>query len=228
MVYPWEIPIAYPDIRSGGYLHEPSIRNYEVWLDWWAHQLDTPHWWAELTTILMWRTQKRLAWKIHASFLILVVRCEALPGQDYNMPLPPNVLPEIGFFLTIHLIKMSDGSPCCWPQLMPRCCGIGLRKLGHQPSQIIALWQWVLWSWCSMLVWPHIYIVIADIAYVMWNYIIMTIHISIWYNISLIHETIMIKYHYATIIMFLIGYHIILYFTSWVLLWNNIIGFLLT
>ena len=42
----------------------------------------------------------------------------------------------------------------------------------------------------------------------MQNYINMTIHILIRYNISLIHEMIMIKYHYAIIIVFLIGYHI--------------------
>ena len=52
----------------------------------------------------------------------------------------------------------------------------------------------------------------------MQNYIIMTIHILIQYNILLIHETIMIKYRDAIVIVFLIGYHIFLYFTSWVLL----------
>ena len=92
-VHPWEIPTAYPDIRSGrGYHPEPSIRNYEVWLDWWAHQLDMPHWWMELTAIPNVENPKRLAQNIHASFLILVVRCEALPGQDYTMPTAPKCL----------------------------------------------------------------------------------------------------------------------------------------
>ena len=78
------------------------------------------------------------------------------------------------------------------------------------------------------VVWPCIYIIVADIAYVMQNYIIMTIHILTQYNISLIHEMIMIKYCDAIVIVFLIGYHIFLYFTSWVLLWNDIIGCLFT
>ena len=52
MVCPWEIPTAYPDIGSGmGYLPEPSISNYKMWLDWQACQLYTPHWWAEFTAI---------------------------------------------------------------------------------------------------------------------------------------------------------------------------------
>ena len=87
MVCPQGIPTAYPDIRSGGgYPPELLIRNYEVWLDWWAHQLDTPHWWADLTTIPNVENPKRLAQKIHAFFLILAVRCAALPGQEFTMP----------------------------------------------------------------------------------------------------------------------------------------------
>ena len=44
-VLPQEIPTVYPDIGSRmGYLSEPSIKNYKMWLDWQAHQLDTPHW----------------------------------------------------------------------------------------------------------------------------------------------------------------------------------------
>ena len=27
-----------------GYPPELLIKNYEMWLDWQAHQLDTPHW----------------------------------------------------------------------------------------------------------------------------------------------------------------------------------------
>ena len=45
VVHPQEMPVAYSNIRGGrGYLPEPSIRNVEVWLDWQAHQMDTPHW----------------------------------------------------------------------------------------------------------------------------------------------------------------------------------------
>ena len=49
---PWEMPVAYPDIKNRmGDLWEPSIKNYEVLLNWWAHQLDTLHWWGELAAI---------------------------------------------------------------------------------------------------------------------------------------------------------------------------------
>ena len=93
MVHPWEIPTAYPDIRSRmGYLPEPSIKNYKMWLDWQAHQLDTGSWWAELTVIPNVEDPRKLAWKICASFLILAVRCEALPGQDYTAPPAPKCL----------------------------------------------------------------------------------------------------------------------------------------
>ena len=51
-VYPQEMPTTYPDIGNRmGYLPEPSIRNYKIWLDWWACQLDTPQWWVEVTAI---------------------------------------------------------------------------------------------------------------------------------------------------------------------------------
>ena len=40
-------------------------------------------------------------------------------------------------------------------------------------------------------------------------YVMVTIRILIWYNILLIHETIIIKYHDAIVIVFLIGYHIL-------------------
>ena len=74
-----QMPTTYLDIGNRmGYLLEPSIKNYEMWLDWQACQLDTPHWWAELTTIPEVEDPRKLAQKIHASCLILAVRCEAL------------------------------------------------------------------------------------------------------------------------------------------------------
>ena len=39
-------------------------------------------------------------------------------------------------------------------------------------------------------------------------YVMVTIHKLIWYNILLIHEMIIIKYHDAIVLVFLIGYHI--------------------
>ena len=87
------MPTTYPDIRKGMcYPPEPSIRNYEIWLDSQAYQLDTPHWWVELTAIPKVEDPRRLAQKICTSFLILTVRCEAFPGQDYTRPSSPKVL----------------------------------------------------------------------------------------------------------------------------------------
>ena len=93
MVCSQEMAITYPDIRNRlGYPPEPSIRNYEIWLDWQECQLDTPHWWVELTAIPKVEDPRRLAQKICTSFLILAVRCEALPGQDYTVPPSPKCL----------------------------------------------------------------------------------------------------------------------------------------
>ena len=62
VVHPQETPIAYSNIRGGrSYLPELSIRNVEVWLDWWACLMDTPHWWVELTTIPEVEDPKQLA-----------------------------------------------------------------------------------------------------------------------------------------------------------------------
>ena len=51
-----------------------------------------PHWWAELTAIPNVEYPRKLAQEISTSFLILAVRCEALPGQDYTMPPAPKCL----------------------------------------------------------------------------------------------------------------------------------------
>ena len=99
MVHPQKMPTTYPDLRNRmGYLPEPSIKNYEIWLDWQACQLDTPHWWAGLTTIPEVEDSRKLAQKICASFLIQAVRCEALPDQDYTMAPAPKWLTR-GMFL---------------------------------------------------------------------------------------------------------------------------------
>ena len=57
-----------------GYQPQPSIKNYELWLEWQAHQLDTPDWWEELTTIPGSGRYKEVGpWKICASFNIPAV-----------------------------------------------------------------------------------------------------------------------------------------------------------
>ena len=87
------MPLAYPDVEGrGDYPPEPSVRNVEVWLDWQACQLDMTHWWVELTAIPDVENPKRLAQKIHTSFLILLVRCETFPGQEYTVPPAPKCL----------------------------------------------------------------------------------------------------------------------------------------
>ena len=91
-INPWRCPYPTLTLAVVGYLPEPSIGNIEVWLDWQACQLDMPCWWVELTAISNVENPKRLAWKIHASFLILVVRCEASPGQAYTAPPAPKCI----------------------------------------------------------------------------------------------------------------------------------------
>ena len=81
-----------------GYPPEPSIKNYELWLDWWAHQLDTPDWWEELTAIPEGGDLKKLAWKVCTCFNIPAVQCEALKIQDYTAPPSPKCLKR-GMFL---------------------------------------------------------------------------------------------------------------------------------
>ena len=66
---PQEMLVAYPDVENRmGDPSEPSIGNYEVWLNWWACQLDTPHWWRELVAIPEMEDPNRLARKIQALF----------------------------------------------------------------------------------------------------------------------------------------------------------------
>ena len=85
--------MAYPDAGGReGYPPEPSIEDVEMWLDWWAHQMDMPYWWVELTAIPVVENPKRLALKIHASFSIPTVRCKAFPSQGYTAPPAPRCM----------------------------------------------------------------------------------------------------------------------------------------
>ena len=144
VVHPWEMPTTYQDIRNRmGYPPEPLIKNYKMWLDWWAHQLDTPHWWVELTTIPKVEDPRKLSWKIHASSWSQQIGVRPSQAKITPCPLLPNVLPGVGFSPMTLPIMMSNGSPCYWLWLMPKCCNIGQRKLECQHSMIIALWWWV-------------------------------------------------------------------------------------
>ena len=65
---------------------ELYIENYKKWLEWWAQQLDTPHWWDELIAIPDVEDVQRLDWKIWASCEVPSVRMEALEGQPFTAP----------------------------------------------------------------------------------------------------------------------------------------------
>ena len=92
-ICPQEMAATYLDIKNRvGNPLEPLIKNYEVWLNWHAHQLDSLHWWGELVAIPDVEDPRRLAWKIHASFLIPVVRCGVLLNEDYTMSFAPKCL----------------------------------------------------------------------------------------------------------------------------------------
>ena len=72
---------------------EPSIKNYEVWLEWWAQQVNTSDWWGELVAIPNAGNPERLACKVHASFEVPWVRCEALGNpEDYTAPPAPKCI----------------------------------------------------------------------------------------------------------------------------------------
>ena len=87
------MPLAYWDAKNrGNYLSEPSIKDIETWLEWQAHQMDMPHWWAELAAILRVEDPKRLAQKICTSFSIPAIRSEAFLGQGYTVPPAPKCM----------------------------------------------------------------------------------------------------------------------------------------
>ena len=88
----WE-PEVEPDPKEGreSYPPEPSIIDVEIWLDWWACQLDMPCWWMELTAIPGVEDPQKLTQKIWASFSILEVRGKVFWGQDYTTCLTWNM-----------------------------------------------------------------------------------------------------------------------------------------
>ena len=82
-----------------GFPLEPSIKDCEQWLKWWAHQFDTPHWWEELTAILGAEDIKKLVEKICASFDIPVVQYKVLRSHGYTVPPAPKCLKRGMFVL---------------------------------------------------------------------------------------------------------------------------------
>ena len=61
--------------------------------------MDTPHWWAELITILGVEEPKKLTQKIHASFSILMVRSRVFQDEGYTAPPAPKCLTQNVFLL---------------------------------------------------------------------------------------------------------------------------------
>ena len=88
------------------FLLEPSIRDYEQWLECQAHQLDTPYWWEELTTIPGVEDIKKLAQKICTSFDVIVVQYEVLRSQGYTVSPAPKCLKR-GMFLPDDLYSQD-------------------------------------------------------------------------------------------------------------------------
>ena len=88
-VHPLGMPMAYQDAKGrGNYLPEHSIKDVETWLDWQAHQMDTPHWWAELTAIPKVEDPKRLAQKICTSFQFQQLDARPSQAKGTLCPLP--------------------------------------------------------------------------------------------------------------------------------------------
>ena len=78
---------------------EPSINNYEIWLEWQAHRVNTPDWWKELVAIPNAGDPKRLAQKICTSFEVPRVRCETIrDNKNYTVPPAPKCI-KWGMFL---------------------------------------------------------------------------------------------------------------------------------
>ena len=93
-------PVTYLiDKSRGNYPSEPSIKDVETWLGWWACQLDTPCWWIDLTAIPGVEDPRKLAQKIWASFSIPAVRSKVFLGQGYTAPLAPKCLTQNVFLL---------------------------------------------------------------------------------------------------------------------------------
>ena len=76
-----------------GLLPEPSIKNYEVWLEWQACQVNIPDWWRELVTIPTACDPGMLACIICTSFKVPWVRCKTFKDLgDYTVPPAPKCI----------------------------------------------------------------------------------------------------------------------------------------
>ena len=102
---------------------QPSINNYELWLEWQACQVDMPNWWKELAAIPNMGDPKRLAWKIYATFNVPWVICKTLRDhREYTVPPAP---------------KCIQWGMSCWTP--PPTCLIIL---------YIIFCKWIVFTWC--------------------------------------------------------------------------------
>ena len=93
-----------------------------------ACQLDTPHWYEELTTIPEVGDIKRLAQKIHTSFDVPAVQCKALKNQEYTVSPVPKCLKR-GMFL--------PDDPSC-------------QDIWWKPQLLTLAYAWVLQYWVPL------------------------------------------------------------------------------
>ena len=109
--HPLGRPMAYQDAEGrGNYPSKPSIKDVETWLDWWSLQMDMPYWWAELTAILGWRTQRNLLRKSMPPFQFQQLEARPSWVKGILHPLPPSVSPRMCFSLMTCPIRMFDSS----------------------------------------------------------------------------------------------------------------------
>ena len=108
---------------------EPSIKNYEVWLEWQACQANISDWWGELVAIPNAGDPERLAWKSYSSFKIPQVRNKALRGSNsYTVPPAPNASEgrcSCWSPVPIYLVRITASSNHLGPWLMPKPYSIG-------------------------------------------------------------------------------------------------------
>ena len=126
-----------------GFPPEPSIKDFEQWLEWQACQLDTSHWWEELTAILGAEDIKKLVQKIHTSFNIPAVWYKVLRSQGYTAPPAPKCLKRGMFLLDDQPYQDIQLKPQQVPWPTCRHFNTGWRKPICWHLVNLALWWWV-------------------------------------------------------------------------------------
>ena len=113
----------------------------EAWLDWWAHQLDMPCWWTELTAIPGVEDPQKLTQKIKAYFLIPEVRSRVFLGQDYTTPPAPKCLTQNVFLPDELSYRDVQQQPFLLTVAYSQELQYWQRNSTHQRTQISTPWQ---------------------------------------------------------------------------------------